>query len=175
MRLNLKQDVLYSQAAETFGRALERMVQAYEANPDKRRDLLQDIHLALWQSFANYAELCSMRTWVYRVAHNTAATHVAKEVRRNSAELVTLEEIETTPGLGYTESIADRQLALQRLTELIRQLKPLDRQVMLLYLEGMDTESIGEIVGISSGHARVQIHRIKNFLARRFHGGSRHE
>jgi RNA polymerase sigma-70 factor (ECF subfamily) len=46
---------------------------------------------------------------------------------------------------------------------------------MLLYLEGMDAESIGEVAGISTGNVRVQIHRIKAALARRFHGVLNHE
>jgi DNA-directed RNA polymerase specialized sigma24 family protein len=34
---------------------------------------LQEIRIALWRSFANFDGRCSLRTWVYRVAHNTAA------------------------------------------------------------------------------------------------------
>jgi len=43
---------------------------------------------------------------------------------------------------------------------------------MLLYLEDMDAASIGEIVGISTNNVRVQIHRIKKILGRRFLGGA---
>jgi RNA polymerase sigma-70 factor (ECF subfamily) len=171
MTRNLRQDDLYQEATAAHSRALERLVQAYEAQPDRQHDLLQDIHLALWQSFAAFEGRCSMRTWVYRVAHNTAATHVVKERRRNGAEWLTLEEVENMPHPNYSDGTADRQLALTRLLELIRSLKPVDRQVMLLHLEGLDAESIGEIVGLSAGHIRVLIHRIKAVLSRRFHGG----
>jgi RNA polymerase sigma-70 factor (ECF subfamily) len=172
MKSNSRQDDLYQEAAAAHSRALERLVQAYEAEPDKQRDLLQEIHLALWQSFANFEERCSLRTWAYRVAHNTAATFVLRERRRNSPHWVTLEEIEAMPHPGYAEGTVDRQLALNRMLELIRLMKPFDRQMMLLYLEGLDAESIGEIVGLTAGHVRVQVHRIKGVLTRRFHGGS---
>jgi RNA polymerase sigma-70 factor (ECF subfamily) len=43
-------------------------------NPEDRRDLLQEIHLALWRSFATFDDRCSLRTWVYRVAHNVATS-----------------------------------------------------------------------------------------------------
>jgi len=42
---------------------------------------------------------------------------------------------------------------------------------MLLYLEDLDAASIGDIMGISAGNVRVQVHRIKTILARRFHAG----
>ena len=57
---------------------------------------------------------------------------------------------------------------------LIQQLKPLDRQVIISYLEGMDAASIGEVTGISPGNVATKIHRIKNILARKFNEGGRH-
>ena len=66
---------------------------------------------------------------------------------------------------------AGDRLALERLLELIHQLKPPDRELMLLYLEDLDAVAIGEIMGISAGNVRVQVHRIKTILARRFHAG----
>jgi DNA-directed RNA polymerase specialized sigma24 family protein len=60
----------------------------------------------------------------------------------------------------------------ERLLKLIHRLRPLDRQLMLLYLEDIDASSIGEIVGISTNNVRVQIHRIKKILRERFRGGN---
>ena len=47
-------DELYREAAARFGAALDRLARAWEADPDKRRDLLQDIHLNLWRSFGHF-------------------------------------------------------------------------------------------------------------------------
>jgi len=63
--------------------------------------------------------------------------------------------------------IHDR-LDCERLLQLIHRLKPLDREVMLLYLEDLDAATIGEITGISAANVRAKIHRIKNLLAGRF-------
>jgi RNA polymerase sigma-70 factor (ECF subfamily) len=57
---------------------------------------------------------------------------------------------------------------------LIRQLKPLDRQIIFSYLEGLDAASIGEITGLSPGNVATKIHRIKTILTRRFHSGGPH-
>ena len=59
----------------------------------------------------------------------------------------------------------------EQLMEFVHQLKPPDRQLMLLYLEDIDTASIGEIIGLSSGNVRTKIHRLKAILARQFHAG----
>jgi hypothetical protein len=52
------QDQLYQEAASTFGAALVRIARAYEADPHRRQDLLQDIHLALWRSFVSFRQAC---------------------------------------------------------------------------------------------------------------------
>lgn len=88
--------------------------------------------------------------------------------------LVSLEEIDRLPDRDDIESAADRHKKLDRLLEMTQQLSPLDRQVILLYLEDMDAASIGEITGISAGNVATKIHRIKNILIRRFHEGVRH-
>jgi RNA polymerase sigma-70 factor, ECF subfamily len=167
-------DELYQEAAAGQGAALERLSRGYEADPDRRRDLLQEIHLALWQSFAGFDGRCSVRTWVYRVAHNVATSHVIRDHRLHSRTLVGLDALETLPTDDDRESAVDQRNALEKLLKLIQQLKPLDRQVILSYLEGLDAASIAEIVGISSGNVATKVHRIKNILARRFREGGSH-
>jgi RNA polymerase sigma-70 factor (ECF subfamily) len=162
---------LYQEAA-AYGAALDRLARAYEANPEERRDLLQDIHVGLWRSLGAFDSRCSLRTWVYRVAHNIATSHVIRQKRKNSV-LVTLEAIEAMPDDAHSTGAQDRHMSIERIMALIHQLKPLDRQMMLLYLEGMDAASIGEVMGVSAGSVATKIHRIKNILARRFHGGER--
>jgi RNA polymerase sigma-70 factor (ECF subfamily) len=164
-----QQDALYQETIATFGAAIERLARAYEADADKRNDLLQEIHLALWRSFQIFEDRCSLRTWMYRVAHNAATSYVVRQSRLNSSALSSLEKVETAEQVDY-ERQAERRMALDQLFRLIHKLKPPDRQIMLLYLEGMDAPTIGEITGLSSGHVRTQIYRIKTILNRRFHG-----
>ena len=121
------QDHLYQFAADQFGPAPERLARAYETDAEKRPDLLQDIHFQVWWSFARFDGRCSMRTWVYRVAHHAAASSVIRE-RRTFETLVSLEELEKLPD---KDDAPDRQLNLERLDRLIQQLKPLDRQVIV--------------------------------------------
>ncbi len=166
----MSQDDLYRDAAAVHGPALERLARSYEADPEERRDLLQEIHLALWRSLESFRSECSMRTWVYRVAHNVAASHAISDRRRRTRQ-VSLDEIaEVADGRGVHGDV-DRQKTLEQLYALIRQLNPLDRQVILLYLEGMDAASIGEVTGISAGNTATKVHRIKKVLADRFKVG----
>lgn len=167
------QDERYRAAADQFGSALERLAQAYEMDAEKRRDLIQEIHFQLWRSFERFDARCSVRTWVYRVAHHVAASHVLRE-RRAFSKLVSLEQLEMLPDKHGGQSAADRRINLERLSALIQQLKPLDRQVIVSYLEDMDAVSIGEITGLSPGNVAVRVGRIKNILARRFHEGGGH-
>lgn len=169
------QDGLYQEAASTFGSALERLAHAYEADPDVRRDLLQEIHIALWRSFEGFEGRCSLRTWTYRVAHNAATSHVIRQRRAKGQGLIGLEEMENLPDTSCGPETADRNEALFRLMGLIQRLKPLDRQVILSYLEGLDAASIGEITGLSARYVSTKIYRIKEILTRRFNAGGRND
>jgi RNA polymerase sigma-70 factor (ECF subfamily) len=161
---------LYERAVAEYGNALQRLTRAYEADADRRQDVLQEIHLALWESLARFDGRCALGTWVYRVAHNTA-TSVC--IRRKGAgmQLVGLDDLELTSARIDREGDLDDRQALDRLLAMIQRLRPLDRQVILLYLEGVDARAIGEVVGLSAGNVATKIHRVKKVLARQFQKG----
>ena len=166
------QETRYRDAVAQYGPAIERLARAYEADADERRDLVQDIHVALWRSFAAFDGRCAIGTWTWRVAHNAAATHVGRRRRRPPARrLATLEELESTAGSDDPEAAAGERQLLDRLNGLIQALGPPDRQVMLLYLEDLAAAEIAEIIGLSPGAVAVKIHRLKALLARRFQQG----
>ena len=161
-------DETYQEACAAYGAAISRLARAYEAEPEKRRDLLQEIHIAMWRSLGRFNGSCSLRTWVLRIAHNVAASHVLRERRRNRVTMVGLEELDAAAGAPDSlQAMAEHQ-ALERLTDLIRRLLPIDRQVILSYLEGMDAEAISELTGLSTSNVATKIHRIKAILRKRF-------
>lgn len=162
----LKQDELYQTAMLASGRALDRLAAGYEADPDKRHDLRQEIHFQLWRSLKAFDGRCSLKTWTFRVAHNTAVSYVNRERRKNEA-LVSLEDVEESAPAGDCEAGIDRQRALRQLFAIIRRLKPLDRQIILCYLEEMEVAAIAEITGLSAPNIRMKVHRIKKILSRR--------
>ncbi len=161
------QNELYTRAVAECGRMLDRLPAGYEADPDKRRDLRQEIHFQLWRSFAAFDGRCSLKTWILRVAHNTAASYVIRE-RRMNANLVSFEEIERTLEKSVEQpKDIDRERALREIQKLILKLKPLDRQIIISYLEGMDGASIAEITGLTPANIGMKIHRVKKILAHR--------
>lgn len=165
--VDASQDSLYAEAAQAFGPALVRLARAYEFDAEARRDLLQEIHLNLWRSFASFDQRCSLRTWAYRIAHNVATGHVMRQ-RRLRDRLLSVENIETMPGSDQLELAASQAQALDRISTLIQRLKPLDRQIIVSYLEGLDAASISEITGLSPANVAMKVHRIKNILRRWF-------
>jgi RNA polymerase sigma-70 factor (ECF subfamily) len=157
-----KQQELYAAAVEAHGCTLDRLAAGYEADPVRRLDLRQEIHLQLWRSLERFDGRCSLATWTFRVAHNTATSYIRRE-RRSNTGLVGLEEIERTTS-GTEEPDIDRHRILLHLTLLIRQLRPLDRQIMICYLEEMDAAAIAEVTGLSRANVAMKIHRIKKIL-----------
>jgi len=169
----MSREDLYAEADSTFGAAIERLARGYERDPDRASDLVQEIHIALWLSLSRFEGRCSLRTWVYRVAHNTA---MSKSIRREANRPLMLSfdaDLESfglsSPFTGETD--LDRRMATDRLYLLIQKLRPLERQVILLYLEEESAASIAEITGLSAANVATKIGRIKVLLTRWFQQG----
>lgn len=160
-----EQDTLYQSAMETYGAEIARFVHGYERNPARRRELLQEVHVAIWRSFAGFKAQCSLRTWVYRVAHNVGASHVQRSIRAVDRMSLDIDEAATMIDERADIDITDRRIDLERLLAVIHRMAPLDRELILLYLEDLDAASIGEIVGLSARNVATKVHRIKAQLA----------
>jgi len=167
-------DEQYRLAALEFSEAINRLAYAYEYDADKRKDLIQDIHFELWRSFKIFDGRSSVRTWVYRIAHNIAASHVIKQKRHTSKTYLNIDDMRgLTDQIDYAAAF-ERIDQLDKLMALIQRLKPTDRQIVTLYLEGLNAAEISEVAGISSGAIATKIHRIKSKLATLFQKGDTH-
>ena len=165
------QEALFETVATEFAAPLARLARAHEADAHLQQDLLQEIHIALWRSLAAFGERCSLRTWGYRVAHNVAATHVLRNRRRQAHRLTTLDEIDLAGETPDVDAELDAGRALQKINALIQALKPLDRQMIILHLEGLSADEIADIVGISSANTHTKLTRIRQLLTARVGAG----
>ncbi len=161
---------MYAEATSLHGAAIQRLARGYEADPDKQKDLLQEIHMELWISLGSFDGRCSLRTWVYRVAHNVGASHVVRS-RRLRPRLTDLEKLEAEMP-AFDEVQVDRQFVSARIFDLVRRLKPLDRQIIMLYLEGEEAGPIAEVTGLSPANVATKIHRIKKVLKQKYMEGA---
>src|SRR4051812_32205339 len=121
--LSADRAALYDAAVASWGAAIVRLARSYELDRHKREDLLQEIHLALWRSFARFDGACSLRTWVYRVAHNAAASHVIRDRRHASKKFIALDALEGGDASAHVidaEHASTHQLLLDQVMSLVQ-------------------------------------------------------
>ena len=127
----------------------------FSKDNDEVNDLFQEILINLWKGFASFEGRSDIRTWVYRVALNTCITIDRKKKRRRDKEA----KVEMDINL-YEDHDADTK-QVKKLYERINKLGVFDRAIVLLWLEGMPYDEIGQIVGISSKNVSVKLVRIR--------------
>ncbi len=141
-----------------------KVANSYCRNADNRKDLIQEIMVQLWLSFNKYDEKYSITTWMYRIALNVSISFYRKENRRDSinhplpGEILTLYEADT----------GSPQAEVELLYKCIRELKEIDRAIILLYLEGNAQQEIAEILGLSMTNVSTKVSRIKQQLKTAF-------
>lgn len=141
--------------------ALGRLLRHYEAMPEARRDLEQEVLVALWRAHGSFRGDSSERTWVYRIAHNVAASHVARAIRTRRDDEAVTPEAEVARG---PEDIAVDRDSLRRLDMKMRALDLPSRQLVLLALEGCSTAEIAEVTGLSPTNVTTRLSRLRKAL-----------
>lgn len=142
-----------------------KVANAYCRNADNRKDLIQEIMLQLWLSFPKYDEQYSITTWMYRIALNVSISFYRKENRRDAINHPLPVEILTL----YEDAQAGAvQAEIEQLYKFIRELKEMDRAVILLYLDGSSQQEIADILGLTMTNVSTKVARIKQQLKTAF-------
>ncbi|GAA3925810.1 RNA polymerase sigma factor [Luteimonas lutimaris] len=142
------------------GSMLSRIAASYESNPSRREDLLQEISVALWRALPRWRGEASLRTFVARVAHNRAVSHVVRQARIGE---VAIDEQHPDDGRG-PERHAERGQHRERLVAAVRRLPLGQRQVVVLALEGFAQREIGEALGLQENTVAQRLSRARQQL-----------
>lgn len=125
---------------------------------EDRKDNFQEVVYQMWRAYPKLKNKEKIASWIYAIAINTAVSKIRKDSRYTFSG-----DIESI-NIPYSDYSMEVTFDFQRLLEAIRQLKGVDKSIMLLYLEDYSYNEIGEIVGISSTNVGARINRAKKQL-----------
>ena len=129
----------------------------FSKDQDEVNDLFQETLINLWRGFDGFQGKCDVKTWIWRVSLNTCLTFERKKKRR-------VDTLPLTMDINLFTDTDDDTRQVQMLYRRINKLGMLDRAIILLWLENMSYEEIGEIIGISTKNVSVKLVRIKEQL-----------
>ena len=128
----------------------------FSKDQEEVNDLFQEVLIRLWQGFDNYKRNSKERTWTYRVALNTCISFDRKKRRHNKKQVYMGDDL-----FGCNEHDSQQTEVLHKR---ITRLRPLDRAIVLLWLEDISYEEIGSIIGITAKNVSVRLYRIREQL-----------
>ncbi len=159
----------FSQVIQKHAALLGRVSAAYEANFHLRQELLQEISLAVWQALEKFKGESSVKTYVLRVAHNKAITHVAYHAKQPRNDLYCEIETPQPSHLTSTDVQIAQQQQIQTMLNEIRKMPIQTRQVVTMSMEGLSYSEIADACGISSTNAGVILNRARKTLMENIH------
>jgi len=128
----------------------------YASSPDEAADLFQECLINIWKGLAKFRGESAIGTWVYRICLNTCISANRKAGKKpEHVELDIMSDM-----LDFQEDAKQ----VQQLHDRIRKLGPIDRAIVLLWLEDLPYDEIAAIVGISARNVGVRLYRIRQQL-----------
>jgi RNA polymerase sigma-70 factor (ECF subfamily) len=139
-----------------------KVANSYAYGTEDRADLAQDIAAQLWRAWPAYDPSRAFSTWMYRIALNTAISWLRGEgLRRRHAVPLDEELHEPAVACGNTHEDAERLHLLRRFMDT---LDPLNRALLVLYLEERSTREMAEVLGLGESNVTTRISRLKQRL-----------
>lgn len=149
----------FTELLEQHRKIVFKVANSYAWHRDDRAELAQEIALQLWRAFPKYDPTRRFSTWMYRIALNVAISYV-REHSEHRAHLVPLDESlhDSADQNGHEPELAQQISALNRV---IARLDPMNRALMLLYLDNYSSREIGEVLGLSDTNVTTKLSRLK--------------
>ena len=113
----------------------------FSKDADEVNDLFQEILVNLWKGFDSFEQRSDIKTWIYRIALNTCISLDRKKRRSPTVRL--------TMDINLFEDRDEDTRQVDLLHKRISKLQPFDRAIVLLWLENLSYDEIGQIVGIT--------------------------
>jgi RNA polymerase sigma-70 factor (ECF subfamily) len=155
----------FQEVLERYNSALKRLVWSYVRSATDADDLFQEIAMAIWKALPRFRGDSSERTYIYRVAHNTAIRFVTSRQRKTEREEPADDAQTKTAGGFSPEQETIHNQRRERLWAAVQELPLIDRQIILLYLEGLSLAEIEAVTGFTSGKTAMRLTRIRRRLA----------
>ncbi|MDE5750401.1 MAG: sigma-70 family RNA polymerase sigma factor [Duncaniella sp.] len=144
-------------------RMLCKICYMYAADGEHFNDLYQEVLANLWQGLDTYRSEASMGTWLYRLALNTCVTYHRRNIRHSDGRVALDDAVHIEGDAGDDTHM--RQL--HTLYRLISGLSPLDKALILMWLDEKSYDEIADLSGLSRGNIATRLRRIKQKLVDR--------
>ncbi len=138
---------------------LLKVTSIYTDTKQDQEDLFQEVVYQLWKYFDTFRNESKITTWMYRVAMNTAITHLKKDKKRPDSVPVADAILKQTE---QKDTVYEERL--RWLYQQLHQLNTLDRGLIFLLLEGKSYQEISKITGLNPSNVATRISRIKSKL-----------
>ena len=147
----------FTKMVEEYRKTIYTVCYFFSKDTEEVNDLFQEILINLWKGFPKFRGESDIRTWIWRVSLNTCITAERKKRKHVQAEPLSME-------INLFEDSDDDTRQIRVLRERISRLGYFDRAIVLLWLENMSYEEIGDIVGVSAKNISVRLVRIREKL-----------
>jgi RNA polymerase sigma-70 factor (ECF subfamily) len=142
---------------EEHKKILYKVCNSYCRDRDSREDLAQEIMFQLWRSYGKFDGRCRFSTWMYRIALNVAISFYRGESTRTLH--VTSCDQHLLEAADETENQPEN---VRLLYQYIETLDPLNKALILLYLDENSYREIADVLGITETNVATKIGRLKS-------------
>jgi RNA polymerase sigma-70 factor (ECF subfamily) len=154
-----KQQERFETLLNKHKKILYKVANLYSKSRQDREDVAQEIVAQLWRSFASFDGRVQFSTWMYRIALNVAISTYRRESTRKRYVLSDEEQL-----LKAVDSTTGPSDELQVLYQFIDRLDPLNKALVMLYLDGNSYAETAQVLGISETNVATKISRLKQQL-----------
>ena len=151
---------IFADAIRDNEKRIMNICRYYFGNNPEAQDASQEVLLKIWLNIKSFRGESQIKTWITRIAVNTCLTYLSK-TSREFALFVRPDSLEMADMIDEEHDDSRREEMLQLFGDFTRNMNPMDKTLVALYLEEVSYNEISQVTGLTEVNARTRISRIK--------------
>lgn len=146
-------ETLYCDTINSFGGMISAICHSFANSEDDFEDLRQDALYNIWLGLPEFRFDSNIKSWIYRITLNTCVSTYRKPSRKIKKVEVDITDSGSVEEAGFENS--------QWLNKMLKTLNPIDRSIMIMWLDDFTYEKIAEVMGMNKNTVATRLHRAK--------------
>ncbi|MCM1450405.1 MAG: sigma-70 family RNA polymerase sigma factor [Clostridiales bacterium] len=147
---------LFDRILSEYSSLVAKVCYMYGSDDEHRKDLYQECMANVWLGLRNFRGDSKLSTWLYRACINTCITCYR---RNKNKDTVPIDSVGVLPA-----DDSSRPDDLREMYRLISCLSPVDRALIMMWLDEKSYDEISEVTGMPRNTVASKLRRIKAHL-----------
>ena len=155
----------FEEIYKTYSRFVFNISLRVTCNYGDAQEVTQEAFMKIYNKLSSFSFKSSFKTWLYRIAVNTAINFIKKESRQREKVSKLALELKSSDYKDLTSNAIEKEAINSKVDKILKMLNPEQRACLVLkHIEGLSCQEISDVLQVNVNTIKTRLKRARESL-----------